>query len=165
MQSHPQNSFKWCLFRSHWYRHYEDDPEDMVKHTMVVCPWWYTWAERCVSRQQHYIELTRRRNNAYIDISTYFLFEKDNKVPSCEDADKQAATQRRSTAVARNAQRSARLEITLHRSQPPAPRASRHRVPLCIVRPRRSALYFCESKTTSIIARSGSGDASHNASR
>lgn len=27
----------------------------------------------------------------YIDISTHFLFEKDNKVPRCEDADKLAA--------------------------------------------------------------------------
>lgn len=96
-------------------------------------------------RQQLYIELTRRRNNAYSGICTHFLFEKDNKVPSWEDADKRTATQRRSTAVARAAQRSTRLEITLQRTQPPAraaPAPPTLRDPLCIVSQRASQYTF-----------------------
>lgn len=68
-------------------------------------------------RQQHYLPILNYLEDGtmlYIDISTHFLLEKDNKVPSCDEADKRAATQRRST-VARSAQRSTRLEITLHR--------------------------------------------------
>lgn len=91
-------------------------------------------------RQQLYIELSRRRNNAYINISTYFLFEKDNKVPSCEDADKRAATQRRSTAVARNAQRSARLR---------SPYVGRRRRR----RPRRAALHYASCAYTFVSRR------------
>lgn len=111
-------------------------------------------------RQQHYIELTRKENNAYVDIFTYFLLEKDNKVRSgaVTSGHRDKEDRQRSVAGHKGQVDSRSPYATACASTAPHP----HRP----ARPYILQPYtLFVGDTMATIASSGSGDAPHNASR